>query len=79
MYTIQTLSVSEALELLNYPSFYEKHERKAAFEHVMQWGTTDDRINAQIAKIKHPFDELEEEYAYSGDNNFPIVSNALAA
>ncbi len=80
METLQTLSVGEALEQLKFPSFFEKDERRAAYEHVMLWGTPDDKVSAQIAKIKYPFDEVsEEEYSYNSDNNFPIVSNALSA
>lgn len=78
METLQTLSVGEALEQLKFPSFFEKHERRSAYEHVMLWGTPDDKVSAQIAKIKYPFEE-EEEYSYNGDNDFPIVSNALSA
>ena len=66
METLQTLSVTEALEQLKFPSFFEKHERKAAYEHVMSWGTAEDKVAAQIAKIKYPFDE-EEEFSYNDD------------
>ncbi len=54
------ISVTEALEQLRFPSFFDSSERKAAYEKVMLWGTAEERESAQIAKLKYPFDELEE-------------------
>lgn len=71
MHSLQTLSVAEALEQLRFPSFFEKDERKAAFEHIMQWGSGQDKIDAQIEAIKHPFNEPQEEYVYEDAMIFP--------
>jgi hypothetical protein len=54
---IYSISVKEELEELFYPSFFERSERKDAYEYVMLWGNEEDKRKAQEAKSKYPFDE----------------------
>lgn len=79
MDTIQSISVSDALEQLIYPSFFDSGERKAAYNFVMLWGNDSDRLSAEQAKNKYPFDEPEAVFSYSTDQDFPIVSKAQHA
>jgi hypothetical protein len=52
-----SVSVEDAMEELEFPSFFEMSERKAAFEYVMLWGTEPDKKRAEEAKQKYPFEE----------------------
>ncbi|MEP7234125.1 MAG: hypothetical protein ABI778_02400 [Ignavibacteriota bacterium] len=80
METIRTISVSEALEELSYPTFFERSERSASYDFVMLWGNAEDRSAAEEAKTKYPFDEPDESmyqqsgYRQLGYFDFPIAS-----
>jgi hypothetical protein len=72
MNTIHSISVTEALEQLRYPSFFDGAERYAAYKHVMIWGTPEDRLTAQHARLKYPFEEQPQEaFSLSEELVFP--------
>ena len=52
-----SVSVTEALEELAYPSFFEATERKAAYEYVKLWGSDEEKRQADEAIARHPFDD----------------------
>jgi hypothetical protein len=79
MDTIQSISVSEALEQLIYPSFFDSSERRAAYDFVMLWGTGEDKESAEYAKRKYPFDTSGKANSSETRDEFPIVSTALFA
>ncbi|MDP4236580.1 MAG: hypothetical protein Q8919_09055 [Bacteroidota bacterium] len=79
MDSIRSISVTEALEQLSYPSFYTGPERKAAYDFVMQWGRLQDKEQAEGFRLKYPFADLQEPDTAGTDANFPIADNALSA
>jgi hypothetical protein len=75
MESIHSIGVEDALEQLAYPSFFDRGERKAAYDLVMLWGTDEERDCAKKERQRYPFDDPEEtlfpsQYTY----DFPIVS-----
>ena len=61
---VRSVSVEEAIEELEFPSFFETDERKSAYEYVMLWGNDEDKRRADKAIAKHPFEnELEPRYS----------------
>ena len=75
MEAIHSIGVEDALEQLSYPSFFDRSERKDAFNLVMLWGTDEERLTAEQAKLRFPFDDPEETlFPSQYDYDFPIVS-----
>jgi len=60
-----SVSVDEAIEELEYPSFFDTSERKAAYEYIMLWGSPEEKQRAQLAKEKYPFENEEQPPRYS--------------
>jgi hypothetical protein len=61
---VRSISVEEALEELEFPSFFETGERKSAYEYVMLWGDEQDKNRANTAIAKYPFEnELEPRFS----------------
>ena len=80
MQTLQTISVTEALQQLSFPSFFDKSERKSAYKFVMLWGNDSERLAAEQAKNKYPFEEPEETlFSSQSYDDFTIASNARHA
>jgi len=74
-----TISVTEALEQLTYPSFYDSSERKVAFDLVMVLGSNEEREAAERSTLKYPFEQSEEVFSSNEEDDFSIVSSALTA
>ena len=72
-------SVTEALEQLTYPSFYDSSERNTAYDLVMVLGSDLEREAAERSALKYPFAKSEEVFFLNDDDDFPIVSTALLA
>ena len=79
MQTTKNISVTEALEQLKFPSFFESNERIAAYEVVMDLGSEEERETAELLKTKFPFSENDDVFSLKDDDNFPIASTALSA
>lgn len=63
---VRSVSVEEAIEELEFPSFFETGERKTAYEYVLLWGTDGDKERAEAAIAKYPFEnELEPRFSQS--------------
>ncbi len=80
METIPSIGVIDALEKLSFPSFFNRGERKAAYDLVMTWGNQEERFAAEKAKNRFPFEAPEETlfpFFYSED--FPIASKVQQA
>lgn len=72
------ISVTEALEQLQYPSFFDKDERKAAFDLIMLMGNDEERLTAEIAKLKYPFEEQMPIFSSDDIDDFSFASSALS-
>ena len=80
MQTTYDISVSEALEQLKFPSFFDSNERKAAYEVVMHLGNDEEKELAEETKLKYPFKGQEELFSSeTEDDNFSIASSSLSA
>ncbi len=79
MHETKTISVTDALEQLKYPSFFESNERVIAYEIVLDLGSEEERETAEFLKTKYPFSKNEDVFSLKDDDNFPIASTALSA
>ena len=79
MDTINTISISEALDQLRFPSFFDNSERKAAYEIVILRGNNEEKEYAEEIKVKYPFDKPSGDFASNEENDFPIANTALSA
>ncbi|MFI5263146.1 MAG: hypothetical protein ACHQM6_01375 [Candidatus Kapaibacterium sp.] len=77
MGTFHSIGVEDEIEKLLFPSFFDRSERKAAFEYIMLWGDAAERLAAEKARDQYPFDEPEETlFPWLYVNDFPIAGGA---